>query len=238
MPKKLPFSKQNLETLIQGRDLVVFKTTKQHFLDATGFKQNAYFQNMMYGLEKQVQSIMDDSYYHKLINNLHKQYQDNDPLWTLTKIRYFADRECAEYYSPITVCYETGSKKTGYLFHPGAWRMAMLWTQQPTLKMTVCIDTSAQDAGVLIDKFTKNHFPYYYSKTDYDEFCELMNFSKFQGKMFVQDRVSGLNFSEDRNEIDHYQAKFHLGYNLNQRIFFHNSKPLVMHIKGHWKLIK
>lgn len=232
---KFVLSEEILARFLTNKDLVVFKTTKKDFLESLPFKfdQYNYFHNMMDSLESRIIDILDTEYLHINVNNIQQDYCMNHPLWALTKIQYFYTHKLNEYYSPITFSYK---KPEVLKFHPGSWRMAMMPYQENTLQMTMCIDTENTDSKILLDCFG-NHDLQWVKTMSYKNFCKFMNFHKFPGEVFIQNAISGVNFSTDRSKNLEYIGKFDLSYSKNQRTFFFNHKPLVRWKSGFWHIL-
>lgn len=232
---KFLLKEEILQRFLQQKDLVVFKTTKQQFLKSLPFEfdQYNYFHNMMDSLESMTKDMSTTEYVHVKVNNIKQDYCMNHPLWSLTKIHYFYTHKISEFYSPITFSY---IKPKILKFHPGSWRMAMLPYQENTLQMTMCIDTENTNAKILLDCFS-NHDLQWVKTMSYKNFCKFMNFHKFPGQIFVQNTISGVNFSTDRSKNLEYIGKFDLAYSKNQRTFYLNHKPLVRWKSGFWHIL-
>jgi len=233
---KSPLSQDLFEKYLNDRDLVIFKTTKKQFINAIpeNLTVKDYFSNQMYSLEQRVIELSDSPYVHVRVDNINQEYLDNHPLWTLTKIQYFATHKLSEYYSPITFC--INENYNGLRYHPGIWRMAMLDSQENTLKMTMCIDTIKPFSDKLLN-FFKSHELISARSLTWSEFYKLMNFGKFPGDIYLQDDIAGINFATDRSKCLEYTGKFDLAYNKNQRTFFFNHKPLVRWKSGFWHIL-
>lgn len=233
---KFVLTEEILERFLTNKDLVVFKTTKKDFLESLPFKfdQYHYFNNMMYSLEDRVLSSSNEDYISIEVDNVRQTYWDNHPLWTLTKIQYFATHKVKEYYSPITFAYERNPNSIK--FHPGSWRMAMIPYQENTLEMTMCIDTEHINAKILLEKFSNHEF-LWARAVPYNMFCKFMNFYKFPGTIYIQNNITGVNFSTDRYQNLEYTGKYHLAYSRKKRIFFYNHKPLVRWKSNFWRIL-
>lgn len=232
MPK-YPLTEETYDEMLSGRDLIMFKTTKKDLLDSLpiDFNQYEYFHNLMDSIENQILDTATESYTFLEVNNINQDYCMNEPLWALTKLQYFKTHKISEYYSPITFYIQDSNT---IKFHPGIWRMAMLPYQENTLKMTMCIDTSMPNTHMLIDAY-KTHELVWARTLNWKDFCKFMNFHKFPGPIYIQNAISGVNFSTDRSKNLEYIGKFHLAYNKNQRTFFYNHKPLVRWKSGFWQ---
>ena len=229
-------SQELFEKYLNDRDFIIFKTTKKDFLNSIpkSLTISDIFNNHMYSLEQRVIETSDSPYIHIRVNNIQQQYLNSHPLWTLTKIQYFQTHMLSEYYSPITV--SINERHTALRYHPGIWRMAMLHTQQNTLKMTKCIDTTQPFASKLLGYFKSHELRSARSLT-WNEFYKFMNFAKFPGEIYIQDDIAGLNFATNRSKCYEYTGKFDLAYNKNERTFFFNHRPLVRWKNGFWHIL-